>query len=266
MNIVEKRADGFHNIETVFYPIAWCDVLEAVENTRFSKGEEKVHLSLSGLEVAGNSQDNLLIKTYTLLDEMYSLPPLLMHIHKAIPMGAGLGGGSANAAFFIKMMNEKFSLNIAIHQQKKIAAQLGSDCAFFIDNKAVFAQNTGSVFSESDVRLAHYYAVVVYPNVHSNTAKAYQNCTPAVPTKRIPHILKQDSGTWKNELNNDFESILFAQYPQIKKTKETLYLHGAVYAAMSGSGSAVFGLFKKEVDTTALNFDSQYLVWQGKLF
>src|ERR1700740_935562 len=151
LNIVEKRSDGFHNIETVFYPINWCDVLEVIENKGFQKGDEKINLSLSGIVVEGNTQDNLISKAYKLLDTAHNLPPVKVHLHKNIPMGAGLGGGSSDAAFFIKLLHEKFTLNLSVNDQMNFARQLGSDCAFFIGNKPVFAVEKGDVFSAAKI-------------------------------------------------------------------------------------------------------------------
>src|ERR1700744_6335306 len=173
LNIVEKRSDGFHNIETVFYPINWHDALETIENKSFRKGEDKMHLSISGLLVEGNPQDNLIAKAYKLIDVKYNLPPLKTYLHKSIPMGAGLGGGSSDAAFFIKLLNEKFNLNISTNEQINFAKQLGSDCAFFIENKPVYASEKGDVFKEIKIDLSSYYIIIVYPAVHSNTASAY---------------------------------------------------------------------------------------------
>src|ERR1700758_2484034 len=172
LNIIEKRSDGFHNIETLFYPIQWCDSLECIENRNLKKTEEKIKLTLSGIGLGGNTQTNLVSKAYKLLDEKYKLPPVKAHLHKAIPMGAGLGGGSADGAFFIKLLNEKFKLNIPAKEQFNFAKQLGSDCAFFIENKPVFASGKGDVFSKAEIDLIKYSVLVVYPAVHSNTAEA----------------------------------------------------------------------------------------------
>src|SRR5246127_3051035 len=167
LNIVEKRSDGFHNIETVFYPINWCDALEVIENKKFQKGDEKINLSLSGIVVEGNTQDNLITKAYKLLDAAHNLPPVKTHLHKNIPMGAGLGGGSSDAAFFIKLLNDKFSLNLSAIEQGNFTKQLGSDCAFFIKNRPVYACGKGDVFSEVEIDLSQYCVMVVYPAMHS---------------------------------------------------------------------------------------------------
>ncbi|MGZ3863912.1 MAG: 4-(cytidine 5'-diphospho)-2-C-methyl-D-erythritol kinase [Bacteroidia bacterium] len=261
LNITEKRADGFHNIETLFYPIQWRDSLECIENMGYKKGDDKIKLSLSGIGLGGNTQNNLVAKAYRLLDEKHQLPPIKAHLHKAIPMGAGLGGGSADCAFFIKLLNEKFELKITVKEQLNFARQLGSDCAFFIENKPVFASEKGDVFSKADVDLSKYFIVVVYPAIHSNTAEAYKGIIPAKPAEPLKKIIAGGIKTWKNNLVNDFEKNLFVRYPALEKIKVDFYNGGALYAAMSGSGSAMFGVFGKEVDVKQFNFPANYLIW-----
>jgi len=264
LNIVEKRSDGFHNIETVFYPINWCDVLEVIENKAFQKGNEKINLSLSGIVVEGNTQDNLISKTYKLVNAVHNLPPVKAHLHKVIPMGAGLGGGSSDAAFFIKLLNDKFSLNLSITEQMNFAKQLGSDCAFFIENKPVYASGKGDVFSEVEIDLNQYCIVVVYPAVHSNTALAYKGVVPAKPQKNIQSIITDEIKNWKEDLVNDFEKTIFLQHPELQNIKNTFYSVDALYASMSGSGSAVYGIFKNDVDIKEFNFSNNYLIWKSK--
>ena len=264
LNIVEKRSDGFHNIETVFYPIGWCDALEAIENKNFQAGDDKIQLTFSGIKIEGNPQDNLIAKAYKLLDAKYNLPPIKVHLQKSIPMGAGLGGGSSDAAFFIKLLNEKFALHIPAAEQINFAKQLGSDCAFFMENKPVYACEKGDVFSETKIDLSGYHIVLVYPAIHSNTALAYKGIVAAKPQKNIQAIIADDISTWKGSLINDFEKNLFIQYPKLKNIKEAFYKYGALYAAMSGSGSAMFGIFKNEVDEEEFNFSSDYLIWKSK--
>ena len=264
LNIVEKRSDGFHNIETVFYPINWCDALEAIENKQYKNGDEKLKLTTSGIFIGNNTKDNLIYKAYNLLDTKYNLPPVISHLHKVIPMGAGLGGGSADGVFFIKLVNEKFNLNLTTEEQIHIAKQLGSDCAFFIENKTVFASGKGDVFTEVKVDLSMYHIVVVYPAIHSNTAEAYKGIIPAKPNKYMQTILCSNIKTWKNDLVNDFEKVIFVRYPEIEKVKNTLYNKRALYAAMSGSGSAVFGIFEKYIAVEEFNFPANYLTWNSK--
>jgi len=264
LNIVEKRSDGFHNIETVFYPINWCDALEVIENKEFQKGDEKINLSISGILVEGNTQDNLIAKAYKLVDAAYNLPPVKAHLHKVIPMGAGLGGGSSDAAFFIKLLNDKFSLNLSATEQLNFTKQLGSDCAFFIENKPVYASGKGDVFSEVKIDLSRYCVVVVYPAVHSNTALAYKGVVLIKPQKNIQSIITSEIEIWKEELTNDFEKTIFIQHPELQNIKSIFYTKGALYASMSGSGSAVYSIFKNDIDVQEFNFPINYLIWKSK--
>jgi 4-diphosphocytidyl-2-C-methyl-D-erythritol kinase len=264
LNITEKRSDGFHNIETVFYPIAWCDALEAIENKDFQRGTAKINLSVSGLLVEGNTNDNLICSAYNLLDAMHNLPPVNVQLHKVIPMGAGLGGGSADAAFFIKLLNDKFDLNLSVQEQVNTAKQLGSDCAFFIKNKAVYASEKGDVFTDINIDLSKYCIVVIYPSIHSNTALAYKGIIPAKPEKNIREVISLPLAEWKHKLTNDFEKNLFAQYRELKNIKDTLYEMGALYASMSGSGSATYALFENDIDTQLLNLEKEYTCWKSK--
>ena len=265
LNITEKRSDGFHNIETVFYSVNWCDALEAIENKNYHTGEEKLNLTITGISIDGNTSDNIIHKAYNLLDATYKLPPVKAHLHKVIPMGAGLGGGSADGAFFIKLLNEKFTLNLSIKEQINFAKQLGSDCAFFIENKTVFANEKGDVFTPVTIDLSKYHIILIYPAIHSNTALAYKGIKPAKPEKSIKDIISQPIADWKNTLINDFERNLFAQHPELESIKNELYHAGVLYASMSGSGSAMYGIFEKDMDTNEFDFPADYLIKKSKL-
>ena len=262
LNIIEKRADGFHNIESVFYPLNWCDALEIIENKNYSTGSEKCDLEISGIEIPGDLKDNLIRKAYDLLSLKRELPPLQVHLHKIIPMGAGLGGGSSDAAFFIKLVNLQFQLNITPEEQKAVAARLGSDCAFFIENKPVFASGKGDQFEHIAVALTGYRIVVVYPGIHSNTALAYSRVVPKQPEHDLKDILwNRPIGQWKECLKNDFEESVFSHFPEIRELKELLYKKGAIYASLSGSGSSVFGLFPTDKQTS-LKFPANYKIYE----
>lgn len=253
LNITQKREDGFHNIETVFYPVKWCDALEIIQ---LPAGSQNFTFSGSGLQIDGNMEDNLIYKAWRLLSEIKPIPPIKVHLHKNLPMGAGLGGGSADAAFFIKQLNKQFNLDINYEQMNKIASQLGSDCSFFLNNEPVLANGKGNEFSNIKTDLSDYYILLVYPNIHSNTKEAYAGIIPAPAKKNLKTIIeKTDVKNWKDELTNDFEKTMFIKYPQIKKLKEDIYAAGALYACMSGSGSSVFGIFDNE---PPLNFDPTY--------
>ena len=238
LNITQKRPDGFHDIETVFYPVKWSDALEIIEG-----GTAPFELSVSGIKVEGKMEENIIFKAYKLLAAEHTLPNLKVYLHKVLPMGAGLGGGSSDAAFFLKLANKQLKLDLSTEKLTTIARKLGSDCAFFIENSPVFAKGKGDEFEPLNVDLSPYHILVVYPGIHSNTKEAYEGCVPAVPGKSIKEIIAQPIGTWKNELKNDFEKTIFKKYPEIEKLKQQFYDNGAVYASLSGSGSAVFGIF-----------------------
>lgn len=273
LTITEKRTDGFHNIESVFYPVGWNDALEivsvlvpiAIGTARTDKRivtKKGFNLHLSGLPISGSTQDNLLYKTYQIIKQTKTLPNIDVYLHKTLPMGAGLGGGSADAAFFINLLDEQFELNFSETERLDIARQLGSDCAFFIKNKPVFASQKGEMFTDIKLDLSHLYIAIVYPNVHSNTKEAYSLVKPHQPDRSLLDIIKQPVSTWKTDLINDFETSIFNLYPVVEKTKHDLYELGALYACMSGSGSAVFGLFETGPDIKHL---SQFPHWVGKM-
>lgn len=240
LHITEKRVDGFHNIETVFYPVNWRDALEIV-----AAGTEPISIISSGLPVYGKTEDNIIFKAWKALTLKHNLPPIKVYLHKVLPMGAGLGGGSSDAAFFLKMANQQFNLGLGSQQLMEIAKTLGADCSFFIENTPVFAVGKGDEFSPVRVDLSTFHLVVVYPGINSNTKEAYEGVKPAKPAKSVKDIVESEPiHNWKNTLFNDFETSIFKKYPEISKLKQNLYDQGAIYASLSGSGSAVFGIFK----------------------
>jgi 4-diphosphocytidyl-2-C-methyl-D-erythritol kinase len=256
LNILRKRDDGFHDIATCFYPIGINDILEAVRDNEI----EDIQLTCSGLSITGQQADNLCVKAYYLLKKDFpQLPPVQMHLHKAIPMGAGLGGGSADGAFALQLLNTIFQLGINDQQLTIYAAALGSDCPFFIYNTPCMATGRGDILQPCTVNLSAYNVVLVYPGIHINTARAFSQISPALPTKPIAQIIHQPITTWKEELVNDFEAPVFAIYPDIADIKTHMYQQQAIYAAMSGSGSTVFGIFEK-ANTPALHFPGSYFV------
>ena len=264
LNITGKRDDGYHNLETVFIPINFKDALEIVrrENT---KGEHEVSffagLSSSGIIVAGETSDNICIIAFRLLFNDFSdqLSSIDIHLHKVIPTGAGLGGGSADGAFMLKMLNTKFNLGLSTEQLINYALQLGSDCPFFIYNKPCFATGRGEILEPIEINLADYKFLIVNPGIHINTAQAFSQLTPGIPKVSIKEIIKQPIDTWKDSLKNDFEESIFKQYQEIKEIKEELYKTGAIYASMSGSGSTVYGIFKKD-QKIDISFPQHYFV------
>ncbi|MDR0546399.1 MAG: 4-(cytidine 5'-diphospho)-2-C-methyl-D-erythritol kinase [Dysgonamonadaceae bacterium] len=243
LNIVSKRPDGYHNLETVFYPIPLCDALEIVP----AANDETV-FTPSGIVVDGDSQNNLVMKALSLLKKDFDLPYLNIYLQKHIPFGAGLGGGSADAAFMLRLLNDFANLQLTTEQLEEYAARLGADCPFFIRNRAVFAEGTGNIFSPIHLSLSGYHLVLVKPEIAVSTQEAYSSVKPETPAESIPDILQLPVDEWKNRLINDFESSVFERYPAIAQIKEKLYELGAVYASMSGSGSSVFGIFEYPED------------------
>ena len=235
LSVVEKRPDGYHNIETVFYPLAVEDALEIIPST---DGQTKLHLSGGCIE-----SDNIVIKAYNLLVQHFQLPPLHFYLHKIIPVGAGLGGGSSDATCTLKMINDTFKLSLSKEQLHDFAEQLGADCPFFIDNVPVFATGKGDIFQQIELDLSQYEILLVKPLYTINTKEAYDNIVPQKAKFHLPEAIKQPISGWKNVIFNDFEDFAFKKHPEIKNIKETLYENGALYASMSGSGSAVYGIF-----------------------
>lgn len=262
LNIISKEADGYHNIETVMVPFDLTDSLKLSENKKLDA--KKFELVIDGLPVDGSLDSNLVSRAYYLINADYTLPPVKATLSKKIPMGAGLGGGSADCAFMIKALNEMFQLNITIQQMQRYAAMLGSDCAFFIENKPIFSYGRGDKFAPINLDLSGYTIVIVKPTIHVNTKEAYQMTTPQPPQYQLLDLIKMQPTEWKNTITNDFEKPIFAKYPQLQQIKDSLYSIGATYSAMSGSGSAIFGLFDSQPDISKITFDNCF-VWSGKL-
>lgn len=254
LNITEKRPDGYHNIETIFYPIGLCDKL----SFEIAKGDE-TSLSISGIKIDGDPNDNLIIRAYNLLKNNYYLPSLNIFLEKNIPFGAGVGGGSADAAFMLKMLNEEFNLNLTPIDLEKFAAELGADCPFFVLNKPVFASGIGNVFSNINISIKGYYIVLIKPNVYVSTSNAYSGVKVQKSAFSLLNLSEKSISEWKDIVVNDFEKSVFLKFPAIAAIKETLYQQGALYASMSGSGSSVYGIFDKKVDVSTLFQDS--FVW-----
>jgi 4-diphosphocytidyl-2-C-methyl-D-erythritol kinase len=250
LNITERRPDGYHNLETIFYPVQIKDALEVIEAPELS-------FESSGLDIPGRMEDNLCIKGYHLLKKDFDLPPVKIHLHKNIPIGAGLGGGSADAAFFIRLMNDKFNLDLTIDQQLSYARKLGADCAFFIENKPVFAFEKGDEFETIKLDLSGYSIALVMPDVHISTSEAYSGVKPMPVKQSLFDLIYEPIGEWKNFIKNDFELNIFKNHLEIRGVKAALYEAGAIYASMSGSGASVFGIFDKTPDLAELEQHSQ---------
>ncbi len=254
LNIVSRRDDGFHNIQTVLYPVEIKEALEIVE-------ADQLLFTSSGIRVPGDPNENLCLKAYHLLSKDVELPPVHIHLHKQIPIGAGLGGGSADGAFCIKLLNQKFNLGFSVDLMQGYARQLGSDCAFFIENRPVIASAKGDVFKSIQLNLKNFFIVLVMPPIHVSTADAYRNVNSGLPEFNLQELENLNIEKWKSHLINDFEQPVFKAYPQIKLLKELLYQSGAIYASMSGSGASVFGIFKEEIRLPDLERDN--LVFYG---
>lgn len=263
LNIVEKRPDGYHNLETVFYPVPIEDALEV---NVLNEGDAKFRLNQAGLQIEGEADNNLVVKAYKLLDEKFNLPPVDIHLFKHIPSGAGLGGGSSDAAYMLKLLNEKFSLQLTQEALEEYAASLGADCAFFIRNAPTYAEGIGNIFSPISLSLEGYKIIVVKPDIFVSTRDAFAQIKPHRPKVPLKEIVKRPIEEWKELMLNDFEESVFPQFPAIREIKEELYGEGAVYAAMSGSGSSVFGLFEPETELTVKAFGiERATVYRGTL-
>ena len=262
LNIVEKRPDGYHNLETIFYPIPLQDALEI---TPWEGGERKYKLAQSGIQIAGDDENNLVVKAYKLLDSLYNLPPIEINLLKHIPSGAGLGGGSADAAFMLCMLNQHFQLNIPNEQLEVYAAQLGADCAFFVENKPTFAEGIGNIFSPIELSLKGYKLLLVKPDIFVSTRDAFAQIKPKRPTISLKEVAKMPVEAWKTYMVNDFEESVFPQFPAIADIKAKLYDMGAIYASMSGSGSSVFALFKGDATLPKVDFGEGAFVFEAMI-
>lgn len=246
LNIIRKRADGYHDLETFFCPVNLYDALEVIPQNPQLLSEREVIFSQSGIIIDGNQEENICVKAWHLLKKDFPiLPRVCMHLHKVIPTGAGLGGGSADGAFTLRILNSLFDLQIDDEKLARYALQLGSDCPFFIINKPCFAQGQGERLEHIDIDLSGYEILLVHPGIHISTPKAFAGIKPGIPENSIYDIIKQPVSSWRSELMNDFESAIFPQYPAINEIKNQLYTQGAIYASMTGSGSSVYGLFEK---------------------
>lgn len=253
LKILRKRGDGFHDLETVFYPLAVRDVLEIIRS-------EQLTFTSTGWPIPGDAESNLCLKAYHLLKKDFPhLSPVHIYLHKHIPIGAGLGGGSSDGATMLRLLNASFHLQLPDEKLLDYAAQLGSDCPFFILNKPCLAGGRGEKLTPIGLDLSGYSFVIVHPGVHISTARAFSQCVPDAGGKPVEAIIRQPVGTWATELINDFEKPVLQSYPELKVLKEQLYSQGAVYASMTGSGSSFFGIFEKG-RLPSLTFDPKYQV------
>ena len=259
--VTQHRPDGFHTLESVFVPLPWTDAFEMLP----AATGQPTRLTLTGRPIPGDPATNLCVRAYELLQADFpALPPVQLYLHKMVPIGAGLGGGSADAAFALRAANDLFRLGLSVEALEDYARRLGSDCAFFIQNKPVLAVEKGDVFEEIRLNLSGMACVVVYPNLHISTAEAYARISPQPPQHPLRESLQRPMSSWRDTVSNDFETALTPSYPVLAEIKQQLYKAGATYASLSGSGSAVYGLWEAS-EPAAMTWPAEYAVWQGML-
>lgn len=245
LNVVERRADGYHNLQTVFYPVPLKDALEVQPMDGLFPSDTDCDLKVTNIEIEGDEQRNLVVRAYKLLKRDFpQMPRIHAHLWKGIPTQAGMGGGSSDCAYMIRLLNDMFALQLTERQMVDYAVQLGADCPFFILSRPCYAEGIGELLTPVSLSLAGWYIGVVRPDIPVSTKEAFSRIRPHYPTKNCREVVMQPVACWRNELTNDFEESVFALYPEIARIKERLYDLGATYAAMSGSGSALFGLFQ----------------------
>ncbi len=257
LHILFKREDDYHEIETCMIPIPFTDILEITEANEFE-------FLQTGLAIPGNLDSNLCVKAFQLLKQKFEIPNVRIHLRKQIPMGAGLGGGSSDTAYVLKGLNDIFALNISTSELEEMAAELGSDCPFFIKNVAQIAGGRGERLSKATVDLRGKYLILLNPGIHVGTREAYAGVNPRIPDQSVSELISQPIEQWKNSLVNDFEASVFKNYPLIQNLKEQLIDYGAIYASMSGSGSSVFGIFNEKPKVTS-EIMLKYVVFEGNL-
>lgn len=258
LNIITKRLDGYHDIESIFYPIGICDELEINVN-----GKDSSSLIIEGMSIPGSSEDNLIMKAWKLMQQEFSLGHVDIRLDKKIPMGGGVGGGSADCGAFINLVNDYFKLKLSIERREEIAAILGSDCPFFIKNKPAYVTGRGEILEPIAEFLKGVYLVLVYGDRHISTREAYVGISPIESGHDLREVVLEDIRQWKATIANDFEIPVFAKYPELGKLKERLYACGAAYASLTGTGSCLYGLFESE--PVELGPIEDKIVWKGFL-
>ena len=259
LNVVEKRADGYHNLQTVFYPVPIMDALEIVPMSDGFPSDVDCDLKVTNITIEGDEQRNLVVRAYQLLKADFpDLPRVHAHLWKGIPTQAGMGGGSSDCGYMIRLLNETFDMGLSSEQMQQYAARLGADCAFFIESRACYAEGIGERLQPIDLDLSGWHIGVVRPDIPVPTKEAFSRIHPHYPALNCRDVVKQPVETWSNRLTNDFEESVFVLHPEIGAVKEQLYKMGATYAAMSGSGSALFGLFKDEPDALRQTFPDMF--------
>jgi 4-diphosphocytidyl-2-C-methyl-D-erythritol kinase len=260
LRIIDKRSDGYHNIETIFYPIKLCDALEFIDSDEHLKSDS---LTVTGINNIGETRDNLVIKMLSKIRSRYRFPFLKIHLHKAIPAGAGLGGGSSDAACMGRVVNRHFGLNIDISELRLFALEVGSDCPFFVDGVPSIASGRGEILAPAKSVLSGYYLVIANPGVEISTREAYGNCNSGVHGTPLSELIERPVSEWKGLITNDFEEFAFGKYPIIGRIKQKFYESNAIFSLMSGSGSSVYGIFKEK--TQLPENMRMYTVWEGMM-
>ena len=256
LNIVSKRSDGYHNLETVFFPIPLRDNLEFKE---IENEDVPYRLVSGGVPIEGKPEDNLIVKVYLDMKAEFNLPALELSLYKNIPMGAGLGGGSSDAAAMMKGLNEAYNLQLSAEDMEKRLAKFGADCPFFVRNKPAYATGIGDELTNCNVSLKDKFIVLVKPDVFVSTKQAYAYVTPKLPAIPLAEAIKLPIETWKEQIVNDFEQSVFPFHPELPAIKQTLYDMGAVYASMSGSGSTMYGIFNRPTPEANEVFDKCFV-------
>ncbi len=256
LHVLRKRADAYHDLDTVFYPIPFTDALEVAPGT----AKEHLSFATSGLPIAASQNSNLCVTAYNILKQDFpGIPPLSMHLHKVIPMGAGLGGGSSDGAHALLLLNNYCNLNLSFANLNQYALQLGSDCPFFIYNNPAAAAGRGEQLTPLPLSLAGYRVVLVFPSIHINTSTAFQQIAPNEDRPKLQELVALPVAEWRSTITNDFEEAATRQHPELGTIKQQLYAAGASYASMTGSGSTFFGLFP-EPESPDLSFPAHYFV------
>ena len=259
LNVVEKRPDGYHNLETVFYPVPICDALEVFPMDPDFPSEVDCDLKVTNIPVEGDEQHNLVVRAYQLLKQDFpALPRVHAHLYKGIPTQAGMGGGSSDCGYMITLLNKLFELGLTDQQMIDYAARLGADCPFFVLSKPCYAEGIGEKMQPIDLNLSGWYLAIVRPAIPVSTREAFSLITPQYPPQNCRDIVMQPVETWRGALTNDFEKSVFALYPEIGAIKDRLYEMGAVYAAMSGSGSSLYGLFREPISLDCFNAEGTF--------
>ena len=258
LQILEKRVDGFHNIRSLMYPIGLCDIIEI---KTLAEGSTPYSFKQSGIEIDSDPENNLVSRAWRLLANETHIPPVSIHLHKQIPVGAGLGGGSSNASNTLKALNLLSPKGISSKQLEVLAARLGSDCPFFLQKDPMMMEGRGEILSRTEVNLKDSFLVLLFPGIHVSTAEAYRGVVPTVPDTTLQNLISKPPDLWKELIINSFEDHVCAKYPLINELKDALYRAGAQYASMSGSGSSIYGIFRKQTQLTGEI--RKYVNWEG---